>query len=523
MSQGFTNGGNVSPSSIQNSQFTYATDTGSANAYAVALEPPITVLEDGQQVSFKAANGNTTASTMATNGLSAVPIVLNGNTALTGGEIVAGGQYSLTYNAGYSAYVLKDSSLSGGVNAAQVQQLDFNVGTDTGIADAYVVNLAPSITSYTNSLPLAFTPANANATTTPTVNVNSIGAVPIKLPNGQTVQPGDLTGTVAYMIYSTGFSAFVLLNPYVSFVSPFSIQAQSYTYAIDSGTVNAVVLSFSPTIQSNSTFMPTFQCANTNNGPTTIDCGFGALPLVVNNNVALSGGELIAGASYTAVFNNALNSYILLNPSHSVFPTVQVFDTGSGTYTTPAGATFLKVKMVGGGGGSEGSGTSLTGTAGGNGVDTTFGTATASHGGGGGAVTLGIGGTGGNASGSSTLAFDGARGADGQTEGTNVQGGFGGASGGGLGAGTPPGSGTGAGLVGTAYGSGASGSGAAPGGVITGAGGGGAGYNEWWIGNPASSYSYSVGAGGAGGSAGASGADGGAGSDGIIIVEEYYY
>src|SRR6266404_7409448 len=52
-------------------------------------------------------------------------------------------------------------------------------------------------------------------------------------------------------------------------------------------------------------------------------------------------------------------------------PTIQIFTSGSGTYTTPANVTYISIRQVGGGGGGAGSGTgAANGTAGGN---TTFG------------------------------------------------------------------------------------------------------------------------------------------------------
>ena len=61
--------------------------------------------------------------------------------------------------------------------------------------------------------------------------------------------------------------------------------------------------------------------------------------------------------------------------------TVQVFTSGSGTYTTPAGCKAIWVRCVGGGGGGGGTGTSpAAATAGGN---TTFGTALLTANGGG--------------------------------------------------------------------------------------------------------------------------------------------
>src|SRR5262249_5791248 len=90
-------------------------------------------------------------------------------------------------------------------------------------------------------------------------------------------------------------------------------------------------------------------------------------------------------------------------------PTIQTFTSGSGTYTTPSGVLYLKLRMIGGGSGGAGSGTGSSGGAGGAGGDTTWktsgdvniitcsgGTATGTSGGsagGGGGVSTGAGAT----------------------------------------------------------------------------------------------------------------------------------
>ncbi len=64
------------------------TDTGTANTYAVALNPAV-ALFTGMELNFKAAHANTGASTLALNGGSAKAITKNGTTALAGAEIAA--------------------------------------------------------------------------------------------------------------------------------------------------------------------------------------------------------------------------------------------------------------------------------------------------------------------------------------------------------------------------------------------------------------------------------------------------
>lgn len=95
------------PENIQNQAYTYEVDTGAANAIVLALSVPLASYQDGQQLLFRAIATNTGATTANVDGLGLKPVVLNGNVALTGGEIVINGNYFLVYNSSYSAFVLK--------------------------------------------------------------------------------------------------------------------------------------------------------------------------------------------------------------------------------------------------------------------------------------------------------------------------------------------------------------------------------------------------------------------------------
>ena len=215
------------------------------------------------------------------------------------------------------------------------------------------------------------------------------------------------------------------------------------------------------------------------------------------------------------------------------FPTVQRFTTGSGTYTTPAGVTYITVEMVGGGGGGGGSGTTA-GSAATNGTDTTFGSALLTAGAGALGSRGGAGGNGGTATVNSPaialVSLSGAigQGYQGQNSGTStaspqIMGSMGGASAfGGAGGGAQSG-GNGSNAV-TNSGGGGGGAGAtATGASNTGGSGGGSGaYIKAMITAPSATYSYVVGAAGSGGGAGTSGQTGGNGGSGVIIVTEYY-
>lgn len=201
--------------------------------------------------------------------------------------------------------------------------------------------------------------------------------------------------------------------------------------------------------------------------------------------------------------------------------TVQVFTSGSGTYTTPTGCKAISIRAVGGGAGGGGSGTGSSGGNGGNGGNTTFSTLTASGGTGGSGVGGSIGGAGGAASGGNVNIVGGFGGGCNGVSGLQLPGGNGGCSafGGGGGITASGNNSTSA----SATNSGSGGAGASVGSTTGGGCGGGAGgYGELLISSPSATYSYAVGAGGSLGAAGTSGGNGGAGGSGLIIVMETY-
>ena len=238
------------------------------------------------------------------------------------------------------------------------------------------------------------------------------------------------------------------------------------------------------------------------------------------------------GTAYKLVggFNTNVSSQVsfTVTPSDGVVipigaPNVQTFLSGSGTYTTPANAVWIHIRMVGGGGGGgqNGTGTS-TATAG---TSTTFGANTANGGGGGGTAPTGAkrGGLGGGGTiGVGTgVVFKGGDGMASQwfssasistdCGGTGGSGMFGGGGSGGAfslltgldGSPNTGGGGGGMGVDGNAN-------------YATGSGGGAGGGQEVYITTPGASYAYAVGGGGAGS------AGNGAGGSGVIIVIAYF-
>jgi hypothetical protein len=213
-----------------------------------------------------------------------------------------------------------------------------------------------------------------------------------------------------------------------------------------------------------------------------------------------------------------------------IAPTVQKFTSGSGTYTKPNNATYIRVRMVGGGAGGNGSGNATTYGVGGAGGNTTFGSSLLVANGAG-VNSLQNAGTPGTASLGTGPVGTALSGAYGQGSGFSVATSAG--IPGGMGASTPFGGGGGGGYANASGGnSGPANTGAGGGGAgfvfvsaatgFSGVGGSAGGYVDAIISNPASTYSYAVGSGGSGGTAGTNGAAGGAGGAGYIEVTEYY-
>lgn len=204
------------------------------------------------------------------------------------------------------------------------------------------------------------------------------------------------------------------------------------------------------------------------------------------------------------------------------------FSSFGGVYTTAAGVTWIRVRLIGGGAGGAGGG-SAGNTTGGAGGLSSFGTALLVANGGGapslsGSGTAGVGGTASLGSGPVGIAISGGGGGAGgvtAASATIISGGnggvsfFGGAGSGGDNAGNGTAGATNSGSGGGGGGTNATGSNAGP-------GGGAGGYVDAIITAPSATYSYFVGAAGTAGGAGTSGGAGAAGGSGQVVVEEYY-
>ncbi len=344
----------------------YAVDTGTANAYDVPLSPALTSVADGDRISFRPLHTNTGASTVAVNALTVVPILQQDGTQLVGGEIIADGVSALEYSSFYTAWILLNSAiprakLAGSStqvfsaanatastqvpNAGQIQGGGLNFATDTGTANAISVTLSPALTTRTEGQRIWFKAAATNTAAT-TIN-DGLGIVNLVGRNGA-LQGGEIVAngkyacvwqatTGNYVLVSQGGGAVQVVPGVKSSQSTTVAQVQQNVlqFALDSGSVNAIVLGFVPPLSTRVDGQVIyFKAAQTNTGVTTLNDGLGVATLSTPNG-ALQGGEIVAGGYYEAIWEAANSAYVLIGQStgnENVRGTLTV----SGTVTTAA-------------------------------------------------------------------------------------------------------------------------------------------------------------------------------------------
>lgn len=177
-----------------------ATDSGAADAYAVAPVPAITAYVTGQVVVMKAANTNTTASTLNVSAVGNKSIKLPNGADPYAGAIIAGAVYSFMYD-GTNMLLLNPT----------VPTLYLNFALDTGSANAYAVAPVPPISGYVAGQKILLKPAH-NQTSSCTIDVCGLGTKNIKNSSGSNPASGSMVTTGIYELTYDGTN-FVLQNP----------------------------------------------------------------------------------------------------------------------------------------------------------------------------------------------------------------------------------------------------------------------------------------------------------------------
>lgn len=333
----------------------YGEDTGTVNALVANVTPAPASLTDGLIVAIKVLNGNTGATTLNLQGLGAESVVNADGTPLSGGQLTAGG-YALFIFDGTNFQMM---SLPGPAFFAALVSGVTYTAADTGAADAYVAALTPAPSSLATVLriPISIKFANAN-TGASTLNLNSLGATPIKNPDGSDPVAGQITASMHEVAYDG--TNFVLLTP----PGPRLPQSGKTNYAAAGGTVDAITVTMSPVPTAIPAGFPlSFKASGTNTGVTTISPN-GLGPYTIKNAAGddLAGGEFIADGVYSLMFDG---TYFRLTsvPSNTAAAgggsgagtgtllKRTRYTTGSGNFTPEAATTSLVIRGTGGGGG----------------------------------------------------------------------------------------------------------------------------------------------------------------------------
>lgn len=171
----------------------YAASTGT-NTYAITLTGVVpTAYYAGMRIRTIFPNANTTAATINVNALGAKAITKHVSTALIAGDIVVNKVYDLVYDG--TRFQIASPTGTGALYAVT-----------TGIADVSVAVINFPEAAYTTGLPFQVKFNITNATTTPTLNVNGLGAKTIvKGVDGATaLSAADLVITKIYTLIYDG-------------------------------------------------------------------------------------------------------------------------------------------------------------------------------------------------------------------------------------------------------------------------------------------------------------------------------
>jgi len=188
---------------------------GTVDAITTTTSPAPAALDDNLKIILAAAGANaTTTPTFAPDGLAAKTIVKGSDEALVAGDIPgANFRAELVFDDSLDKWVLLNPKFSAIVERqAEIQAGSLVYVDESGAADVYVLTLVPAVTAYTKGMVVSGQISAANLTTTPTLNVNALGAKTIKREGGAALLVGDLP--LNYMaVFQYDGTDMILLNP----------------------------------------------------------------------------------------------------------------------------------------------------------------------------------------------------------------------------------------------------------------------------------------------------------------------
>jgi microcystin-dependent protein len=168
-------------------------------------------------------------------------------------------------------------------------------GVDTGVADAIVATMSPTLASLQDGQIFEITPAAANLTSTPVANLSGLGNKSIIRADGTSLLPGEIvTGAKQLFAYDQGTGKIVLLG-----VSPKRLNSVAQAGAGNwvgnfGGGVNTLTGSVTPAVSALTaglTVSGLTVSANTGASTFTLN-GIGPTAVIRDDGAALTGGEM---------------------------------------------------------------------------------------------------------------------------------------------------------------------------------------------------------------------------------------
>lgn len=336
------------PAAFQSNKWTYADDTGTANAVVVSLSPAPLSIGKGMSITIKKiASQNTGPATVNVNGGGAVAIRTISGTALVGGEMPPSAMLGLRFDGTFWQLATVSTAGAGG---------PLFDGDATGTNTYTISNLAPPAGALVNRMMIKATFANDN-TGASTLNIG-FGSNPIVYANGNPLTGGEITDE-HLLTYSTALASWELLTPTIA---PPAVQPITARYGPDASTISGQILStMVPSITSyQSGYLYTvtgllFACP----GASTANFGPGVRNITRADGSACQAGDFTTGQDLVLSFDGT-NFQIVNLLSQNLPASAIVQFTTSQSWVVPAGVTRVKRIRVwgagGGGGGSSGLG-----------------------------------------------------------------------------------------------------------------------------------------------------------------------
>ncbi len=292
-------------SQIQSGSFWYGASTGSANAYAVTLDP-VPTLVDGLFINMKADAANTGASNITVNGSSTIDILRPDGTALSQGDIPNASISHLVYDGA-------NFQLTGvtGSSDSIIQSGSFWYGISTGAADAYAVTLDP-VPTLTAGLFIDMK-ANADNTGASTISVNGSASIDIIRPDGVALLAGDIpNNSISHLVYDG--TNFQLIG--VTGASGSQIQSGSFWYSASTGAANAYAVTLDPAPTLVDGLFINMKANATNTASSTISVnGSATITILRPDGSSLSANDILQNRIVNMIYDGT--SFQLLGSSSS--------------------------------------------------------------------------------------------------------------------------------------------------------------------------------------------------------------